>query len=51
MALLDALNKNRARLIDYECITENGLPGAQRLIAFGKYAGIAGMINTFRGKL
>ena len=49
--LLDALNKNRARLIDYECITENGIPGAQRLIAFGKYAGIAGMINTFRGKL
>ena len=32
----------KIRLIDYECLTENN----QRIIAFGKYAGIAGSYNA-----
>ena len=34
--------KKKIRLIDYECLTENNL----RIIAFGKYAGIAGSYNS-----
>lgn len=34
------------RLIDYECLVdERGL----RLVAFGKYAGVTGMINILHG--
>jgi alpha-aminoadipic semialdehyde synthase len=36
-------------MIDYECITVGGLRGAKRLVAFGKFAGIAGMLDFFRG--
>ena len=44
MPALDALLEKRARLIDYEKITdENG----KRLVAFGKFAGIAGTIDLF----
>ncbi len=32
-------------MIDYECLTNNG----KRIIAFGKYAGIAGAYNTIMG--
>lgn len=46
MPLLDAILENKIRLIDYEkLVDENG----QRLIAFGKYAGVAGMINILHG--
>jgi alpha-aminoadipic semialdehyde synthase len=42
MALLDACLEKKVRLIDYEkMVNENG----QRVVAFGKYAGIAGMID------
>ena len=49
MELLDAILRQRIRLIDYECITENGERNGKRKIAFGEYAGRAGMVNTFRG--
>jgi alpha-aminoadipic semialdehyde synthase len=49
MALLDALRAKNVRLIDYECITREGKAGAPRLVAFGEYAGRAGMIDSLRG--
>jgi alpha-aminoadipic semialdehyde synthase len=39
----------RRRLFDYECLTEGAERGGQRLVAFGKYAGIAGMIDILQG--
>jgi alpha-aminoadipic semialdehyde synthase len=33
-------------MIDYECIKDNK---GQRLVAFGRYAGIAGAVDFFRG--
>lgn len=46
MPLLDAILEKNIRLIDYErIIDENG----QRQVAFGKYAGVAGMINVLHG--
>lgn len=46
MPLLDAILEKNIRLIDYErMIDETG----QRLVAFGKYAGVAGMINILHG--
>lgn len=46
MPLLDAILEKNIRLIDYErMIDESG----QRLVAFGKYAGVAGMINVLHG--
>lgn len=50
--LQDCLDK-KVQLIDYECIVQtesNGLPAgrkAKRVIAFGEYAGLAGMVDTF----
>jgi alpha-aminoadipic semialdehyde synthase len=49
MPLLDALLERRVRLIDYETITAGGVRGGRRLVAFGRYAGIAGMIDFLRG--
>lgn len=49
MALLDAVLAKNIRLVDYECITHGGKRNGKRLIAFGSYAGRAGMIDTFRG--
>lgn len=49
MPFLDACIKNNVRLFDYECIRQTKEAGGQRLVAFGQYAGIAGMIDTFRG--
>ncbi|XP_055685149.1 alpha-aminoadipic semialdehyde synthase, mitochondrial isoform X2 [Lutzomyia longipalpis] len=46
MPLLDAILEKNIRLLDYEKIMdENG----QRLVAFGKYAGVAGMVNILHG--
>ncbi|XP_033646696.1 alpha-aminoadipic semialdehyde synthase, mitochondrial-like isoform X1 [Asterias rubens] len=46
MPLLDAILDKNIRLIDYEKIVdENG----KRLVAFGKFAGIAGMLNILHG--
>eukprot|EP00934_Nitzschia_sp_Nitz4_P007213 Nitzschia sp. Nitz4//scaffold5_size260463//155252//158658//NITZ4_000992-RA/size260463-augustus-gene-0.35-mRNA-1//-1//CDS//3329555370//7203//frame0 len=51
MALLRACIDRHVQLMDYECIVESSKPGAlastKRLIAFGKYAGYAGMVDTF----
>lgn len=49
MALLDALLQRQLRLIDYEAITEGGVRGGRRLVAFGRFAGIAGAIDLLRG--
>ena len=49
MALLDALLTTRARLVDYEAITEGGTRGGTRKVAFGRHAGIAGAIDVLRG--
>jgi len=40
--LLKTIIKKKIRLIDYECLTE----GNKRIVAFGKYAGIAGTYNS-----
>lgn len=46
MALLDAVLEKNIRLIDYEkLIDESG----NRVVAFGKYAGVAGMVNILHG--
>lgn len=46
MALLDAILEKNIRLLDYEKLTDaNG----QRVVAFGKYAGVAGMVNILHG--
>jgi alpha-aminoadipic semialdehyde synthase len=46
MATLDAILAKNIRLIDYEKITNNE---NSRLIAFGKFAGIAGAIDFIKG--
>ena len=46
MPLLDAIIEKNIRLIDYERIIDES---GQRQVAFGKYAGVAGMINILHG--
>ena len=46
MPLLDAILKKNIRLIDYEKLTDDN---GQRVVAFGKYAGVAGMVNILHG--
>lgn len=46
MPLLDAILEKKIRLIDYERIIDES---GQRQVAFGKYAGVAGMINILHG--
>ncbi|KAG2459880.1 alpha-aminoadipic semialdehyde synthase, mitochondrial [Polypterus senegalus] len=46
MGLLDEMLKKEVRLIDYEkMVDHNGL----RIVAFGQWAGVAGMINILHG--
>jgi alpha-aminoadipic semialdehyde synthase len=49
MPLLDEAIQKRVRLIDYECVRAGGRPSGPRLIAFGEFAGKAGVISGFRG--
>ena len=49
MKLLDHVVDNHARLFDYECITAQGRDDTPRLVAFGKFAGHAGMIDGLQG--
>lgn len=49
MPLLDALVDKNVRMMDYECIVRGGQRGGTRLVAFGRYAGLAGMVDTMRG--
>ena len=46
MAALDSILEKNIRLIDYEEIQDEK---DQRLIAFGKYAGIAGAVDFLKG--
>ncbi|XP_072038762.1 alpha-aminoadipic semialdehyde synthase, mitochondrial-like [Amphiura filiformis] len=46
MPLLDAIIEKNIRLIDYEKIVDES---GKRVVAFGKFAGIAGMINILHG--
>jgi alpha-aminoadipic semialdehyde synthase len=49
MPLLESCLAKRVQLIDYECIVESTPDSAKsnRTIAFGKFAGYAGMVDTF----
>ena len=51
MPLLDKLLELNIRLVDYECIKEAPQEGKEpeRLVAFGRYAGIAGAVDFLRG--
>ena len=49
MPLLHACLARRVRLIDFECIREGGDPRSPRTVAFGIYAGRAGVIDAMRG--
>ena len=43
MPLLDMILQKNISLYDYECITEKGLDDTKRLVAFGRFAGQAGI--------
>jgi hypothetical protein len=47
MPLLDKLLELNIRMVDFECIREpkTGNNAPQRLVAFGRYAGIAGAFD------
>ena len=52
MGLLDTMLAKNIRMIDYECIREASKKEGDvpnRLVAFGRYAGIAGAFDFFRG--
>ncbi|XP_046412347.1 alpha-aminoadipic semialdehyde synthase, mitochondrial isoform X1 [Neodiprion pinetum] len=46
MPLLDAILEKNIRLLDFEKLTDDT---GQRVVAFGKYAGVAGMVNILHG--
>ncbi|XP_026732692.1 alpha-aminoadipic semialdehyde synthase, mitochondrial-like [Trichoplusia ni] len=46
MPMLDAILKKNIRLIDYEKLMDDS---GNRVVAFGKYAGVAGMVNILHG--
>lgn len=46
MPLLDAILHKNIRLIDYEKLVDES---GSRVVAFGKYAGVAGMVNILHG--
>ncbi|XP_055078467.1 alpha-aminoadipic semialdehyde synthase, mitochondrial [Periophthalmus magnuspinnatus] len=46
MGLLEDLLKKEVRLIDYEKMVD---PNGYRIVAFGQWAGVAGMINILHG--
>lgn len=48
MALLDTVLRKGVRLVDYECIRAGGHTDAPRLVAFGRFAGITGMVDSFQ---
>jgi alpha-aminoadipic semialdehyde synthase len=47
-ALKDILDK-KIRLVDYECIKEATTTNPQRLVAFGRFAGLAGAVDFLQG--
>lgn len=46
MAMLRKFIDTRSTLMDFELLTDDS---GQRLVAFGKFAGYAGMINCLHG--
>ncbi|CAB3223756.1 unnamed protein product [Arctia plantaginis] len=46
MPMLDAILAKQIRLLDYEKLMDDS---GNRVVAFGKYAGVAGMINILHG--
>lgn len=46
MPLLETVLDRKIRLLDYECMKDDN---GNRMVAFGKYAGYAGMINILHG--
>ena len=48
MALLDRIVGSGGRLFDYECINEGGKRDRPRLVAFGRFAGLVGMVNSLQ---
>jgi alpha-aminoadipic semialdehyde synthase len=46
ISTLAAFKEKGATLVDYELLTEEG---GKRILAFGKYAGCAGMIDCLHG--
>ena len=48
MPFLDKMLELNLRVVDFECIRENK-DKPQRLVAFGRYAGIAGAFDFIRG--
>lgn len=46
MGLLQRVLDKNIQLVDYECIVEEQSGRSNRLVAFGRYAGLAGMIDT-----
>ena len=46
MDLMDAMLEKNVRCVDYETMVDSQ---GQRVVAFGKYAGIAGMIDILHG--
>ena len=51
MPLMDKFLEKKLRVIDFECIRESLTADKQpqRLVAFGRYAGIAGAFDFIRG--
>lgn len=49
MPLLDKMLELKIRQIDFECIREAAGPKPERLVAFGRYAGLAGAFDFIRG--
>lgn len=51
MPLLDKFLELNVRMVDFECIRNAPVEGKQseRLVAFGRYAGIAGAFDFIRG--
>lgn len=49
MPLLDKMLEKKVRVVDFECIREAKDQNPQRLVAFGRYAGVAGAFDFIRG--
>jgi len=49
MELLDKLLELNIRQIDFECIREAHGPKPDRLVAFGRFAGLVGAFDFLRG--
>ncbi|GKY93751.1 hypothetical protein MPSEU_000342200 [Mayamaea pseudoterrestris] len=46
--LQDCMNR-QIQLLDWECVKNDALPQPKRLVSFGRYAGLAGAIDSLHG--